>query len=238
MAIEAEDIVLIIPVYNPEPGWEIHFLSGYKRFCKSLSMSVPVIICNDGSSVDLKESLKFLENELVTSLHIIEAPQNEGKGAALKRGAAHRKVKHYIFTDHDFPYTTESMLAVIQKNLESGGIAMGVRDEMYYRDMTTFRKFISKILKKMNAWLLKLPSNDTQCGLKAFDDKARDVLLSCQVNRFLIDLEFLLAAHKKGIHIQPVPVVLRQEILFSKFRLSLLMKEIGQFVQLVWKHRF
>ena len=238
MEVAFSEILLIIPVYNPEPGWELTFLQGYKNFTGLLGAPIPVVICNDGSSADLTLALNFLQTELGASLQVIHAPKNEGKGAALKRGAARGGCKHYIFTDHDFPYTTESMSAVLKINLETGGITMGVRDEMYYRDMSVFRIFISKILKKLNAWLLKLPSNDTQCGLKAFDDEAREVLQSCQVNRFLIDLEFLLAANKKGINIRPVPVVLRQEILFSKFRLSLLLKEIGQFAQLVWKYRF
>lgn len=229
--------VLLIPLYNPENGWEKIFLSGYQNFCNLYGSSMPVIISNDGSSIDLNDSFSYLRKNLGADLHILDHTLNKGKGSALKKAAGHLEAEHYIFTDHDFPYTIESMVDVLNKQLIFNGITMGVRNDLYYQDMSAFRKFISKFLKKLNLFLLKLPSNDTQCGLKAFDAQAKKILLSCNVDRFLIDLEFLLSAQKKGIKITPVEVYLRDQVQFSTFNFMLIMKEIFLFLELLWKFR-
>src|SRR5690606_5064586 len=230
-------VVLLIPLFNPDEGWENDFLSGYRQFCEKWNYAVPVAICNDGSSRDLSFPLEFLKYQLGNQLHIIQHSVNKGKGAALKYAAGHLEADHYLFTDHDFPYTTDSMVNVLKSQLKNQGVTMGVRNEFYYKEMSFIRKFISKFLKTLNLFLLKLPSNDTQCGLKAFDKKSKKILLSCQVNRYLIDIEFLLAALKNGINISPVEVILRQEISFSTFNIKMILKEFYHFAALVWKYR-
>ena len=89
----------------------------------------------------------------------------------------------------------------------------------------------------LNKSILSLPVNDTQCGLKAFDNGVKEILLQCETDRFLIDLELLLAVNKKAIPITPVPVRLREDIDFTKFNSSVLLKEAFNFIKILIKYR-
>ncbi|MBK8625636.1 MAG: hypothetical protein IPN86_08810 [Saprospiraceae bacterium] len=108
----------------------------------------------------------------------------------------------------------------------------------YYDDLSSLRTLLSKGLRWLNKLILNLPVNDTQCGLKAFDKNVRDLLIQCKTDRFLIDLELLLATNKAGYKITPVKVELRKDIIFSTFNSSVLLKEIHNFIKLVWIYRF
>lgn len=232
------DTVLLIPMYNPPSGWEQTFLERYNSFCQQLGHSIPVVLSNDGSTRDLRAETNFLQEHIGDNFFCIHAEKNKGKGAALKSAAALLEADFYLFTDVDFPYSAESMVQVAEDNKKQGGIAMGVRQQTYYDDINVFRTYLSKILKWLNRLILQLPSNDTQCGLKAFDAEARACLLQCKTNRFLIDLEFLLAAQKQKINIRPVEVRLRQDIQFTNFNSMVLMKELLNFIQIVFRYRF
>ena len=89
----------------------------------------------------------------------------------------------------------------------------------------------------LNKIILNLPVNDTQCGLKAFDEEVKDILLDCATDRFLIDLELLMAVNKKSLSIIPVSVQLREDIDFTKFNASVLLKEVFSILKLIWKYR-
>ena len=230
-------LVLLIPVYNPPSGWEVTLLNQYHTFCLLFGRKIPLILSNDGSTIDLYEDLQNLRNDLGGLFTYVSSDKNQGKGAALKRAAAYVHADTYLFTDYDFPYTPDSMVAVLHNNILQGGITMGTRDERYYEDISDFRTFLSKLLKKLNHLLLKLPSNDTQCGLKAFDNESKNILLACKTDRFLIDLEFLLSANQKNVCITPVTVSLRSDVEFTRFNAWVLLKELGNFIGLVWRYR-
>lgn len=229
--------VLLVPMYNPQKGWEQTFLERYTAFCSLLGHTVPVVLSNDGSTRDLQHEIRFLQQHIGDNFFYLEAAQNQGKGAALKKAASLLDADYYLFTDVDFPYSAESMVQVAEVNEKHGGIAMGVREQAYYEDVNIFRTYLSKILKWLNHLILQLPSNDTQCGLKAFDVQARTCLLQCRTNRFLIDLEFLLAAQKQKLNILPVEVRLRQDIQFTNFNSLILLKELVNFIQIVFRYR-
>lgn len=169
----------------------------YREFCDLLEFDIQVVLSDDGSTNDIQEAIQFLRSSLGEKLTYISAERNKGKGAALKAGVKLIRTDNYIFTDIDFPYTAESMVSVYQSCLDNRGVVMGIRDKNYYNDITRFRTWLSKILRWFNKLLLQLPSNDTQCGLKAFDAIGGEILVDCKTDRFLIDLEFLLSANQK-----------------------------------------
>ena len=82
-----------------------------------------------------------------------------------------------------------------------------------------------------------LPIDDTQCGLKAFDREVADIFIQCETDRFLIDLELLLAASRAKVTITPVNVSLRPDIDFTKFNSSVLFKELFNLFKLILKYR-
>jgi glycosyltransferase involved in cell wall biosynthesis len=234
---KSKELVLLVPVYNPSQGWELSFMSCYDDFCKSIGHSVPVVLINDGSTTDIQKDVDFLKEKYPDNFNYLSYQPNRGKGGALKYGVVHSKASRYMFTDIDFPYTIESMVRVKNAIDGSSGLVSGYRSQNYYADMSFSRVLLSKMLRKMNKWILGLPVTDTQCGLKAFDASAAEILLTCKTDRFLIDLEFMMALNKKKIKINPVPVELRSDITFSSFNAKILLRELGNFIRILIKYR-
>lgn len=234
----SSDFALLIPTFNPQQGWEINILQRYNLFSEAVNTDFTVIIINDGSTVDINSGVNFLKENIGPNFLYLNYETNRGKGGALKYGAINFEAKKYIFTDTDFPYSIESMKNVWNTMLGNSGIVTGNRESKYYNDLSVSRTFLSKGLKALNKLILNLPVNDTQCGLKAFDVDVKNLLINCETDRFLIDLELLLATNKAGYNIIPVNVELRKDIIFSTFNSSVLLKEIHNFIKLVWKYRF
>jgi glycosyltransferase involved in cell wall biosynthesis len=230
-------ITLLVPLYNPEKDWHLLFEARYNAFCNSVGLIVPVVLINDGSYIEISESVLYLKAQLGTSFNYIGYSENRGKGAALKYGAEFADSYKFIFTDIDFPYTTESMKQVWETMINTSGIVIGYRQQAYYADLSVFRTILSKSLRFLNKSLLGLPVNDTQCGLKAFDADVKELLLKCETDRFLIDLELLLAVSAKKYQITPILVSLREDIDFTKFNSTVLLKEVFNFFRLIWKYR-
>ena len=62
-----------------------------------------------------------------------------------------------MYTDHDLPYTSESMLELLQLlHLEDEEIVIGHRDASYYQDLPWFRVKVSHYLKTINSFILRL----------------------------------------------------------------------------------
>ncbi|MEZ4909545.1 MAG: glycosyltransferase [Saprospiraceae bacterium] len=232
-----QSFALLIPAYNPTNGWETIFYKRYVEFCDAIQQKIPVVLINDGSTQNLSEGVSYLQHRIGSEFIYHTYNPNKGKGGALKFGADHVKSDFYMFTDIDFPYSTKSMKAVWQTMMSNKGIVIGYRENAYYQDVSKFRTYISKGLRWLNALILNLPVNDTQCGLKAFDQNVKHILLACQTDRFLIDLELLLAVNKAKLPIQAVSVTLRDDIDFTKFNATILIKELKNFVQLIWRYR-
>ena len=55
-----------------------------------------------------------------------------------------------MFTDIDFPYVSHSMKEVWHVLQNKNGIITGYRDQSYYRDITFYRKILSKGLRWLN----------------------------------------------------------------------------------------
>ena len=64
--------------------------------------------------------------------------------------------------------------------------------------------------------LLRIPTDDTQCGLKGFNQVGREVFLSTTIQRYLFDLEFIFLAAQKNLRIATEEVQLRPDVILSK----------------------
>ncbi len=228
---------VIIPCYNPPTGWESALAERFDQFRTLLvsdSVKVGLIVVNDGSSVNT-ESSNFQKLEaLIPGVQVISYPTNMGKGYALRQGVAQSDADFWIVTDMDFPYTKSSMLRIWETLKAKGGIAAGNRDTTYYEQVPLTRRLLSKALRWLLRNLLRQPIDDSQCGLKGFDEKGKAIFLKTGINRFLFDLEFLMMAHSKVI-ITPVPVELREGIIFSKVGWKILATEMRNFIGLLIK---
>lgn len=138
-----------------------------------------------------------------------------------------------IYTDIDFPYTHESFLKIYNalKN-ENADVAIGIRGEGYYHYLPKARVRISKLFRWFIKKFLHIPTDDTQCGLKGFNQKGKEIFLQTTINRYLFDLEFIFLSARKKLSIKTVEVELRPDIVLSKMNWKILTQEFGNFLKI------
>jgi glycosyltransferase involved in cell wall biosynthesis len=229
---------VIIPCYNPPLGWESALAERFENFRALLdqnSVKAGLIVVNDGSTMNTSAGNFQKLETLVPDIKIISYPINMGKGHALRQGVTQSDADFCIVTDMDFPYTQDSMSLIWKTLLEKGGITAGNRDTLYYEQVPLSRRLLSKALRWLLRHLLRQPIDDSQCGLKGFDREGKAIFLKTTIHRFLFDLEFLMMAHAK-VNITPVPVQLREGIVFSKVGWKILATEMRNFIGLLIKH--
>ncbi len=232
------NIAFIVPVYNPQPGWQNILYSRYNEVKQMLKEhNCFIVIVSDGNTGELFEKAVAALQALDALVKIVSLPVNCGKGAALRAGVKATEADYYIYTDVDFPYTAQSMLLVSDAVVHNGyDIAIGNRSYQYYVKVNSFRANLSKLLRFFIRKLLRIPFDDTQCGLKAFNHRGREIFLSTTINRYLFDMEFVIRASKdKTIQLKAVPAELRDGIHLSRLPLRILLQELQNFIYLLRK---
>lgn len=226
---------IILPAYNPLPGWEEVVIGRFQSLVKALpDVKIRLFIVNDGSGrLDENESLRIL-HQVIPDLQWISYKENRGKGYALRQGVKKSSADFVVYTDIDWPYTEESMVGVIRELIKSADAVIGKRDENYYTHLPPARRRISRLLRSFNAKLLRLKVDDTQAGLKGFRKNVKDIFLSTTIDRYLFDLEFIyLISAKKEIKVVGYPIALRPGITFSRMNRKILFQEGRNFLK-IW----
>ena len=226
---------IILPAYNPLPGWEDIVIGRFQSLVKALpDVKIRLFIVNDGSQrLDENHSAGVIQ-EVIPDLQWISYKENRGKGYALRQGVKNSTADFVVYTDIDWPYTEDSMIGVIQTLTGSADAVIGKRDENYYTHLPRARRRISRLLRSFNAKLLRLKVDDTQAGLKGFRKNIKDIFLSTTIDRYLFDLEFIyLISAKKEIKVVGYPIALRPGITFSKMNRKILFQEARNFLK-IW----
>ncbi|SNC62519.1 Glycosyl transferase family 2 [Hymenobacter gelipurpurascens] len=231
-------VALVLPCYNPPAHWTTNILESLGRLQLLLpaeALPIHLYLINDGSAGVAPEDVQFLQEHLPHFTYLTY-PLNRGKGYALRTGISQVTEPLCLFTDIDFPYE-ETSLATVYKALRSGqcDVAVGTRDEAYYEKVPASRVFISKMLRRSTRFLLGLAVSDTQCGLKGFNQRGREVFLRGQIDRYLFDLEFIFLASRSAekLRVLPVPVRLKPNIIFSRMSPKILLNESGSFLKIL-----
>ncbi len=225
---------IVLPCYNPPPGWETRAIEVYKFFCRKLpEVQIGLIIVNDHSPSDVSDAISAIA-KAIPFLTVETNAANRGKGFTLRSGVAKSNAEICIYTDVDFPYTAESMLGIW--NLLATGqadIAAGVKNAAYYNTVPAIRKYISRFLQFLIRCFLGLKISDTQCGLKGFNSRGKEIFLRTEINRYLFDLEFLYLAYKnKELRIVPVEIQLRPDVYFKPLNLQIVFTESINFIKI------
>ena len=229
---------IILPAYNPLPGWETNVIGRFQSLAKALpGFKITLFIVNDGSTaLNEAASITILQNG-IADIQWISYQDNKGKGFALREGVKKSTGDFIVYTDIDWPYTEESMVELINKLIADMDAVIGIRDEGYYTNLPLSRRRISRLLRKINANLLNLKVDDTQAGLKGFTKKVKPIFLATTINRYLFDLEFiyLLSSKKNDFHVEGIPITLRPGITFSHMNRKILIQEARNFLKIWWR---
>ena len=215
--------------------WEKVVVASVCSIEKNGGVDVELIVVNDGSSRNVShESLIFLEKEL-SAVTIVSYVQNRGKGYALRQGVAKAKQDLIIYTDIDFPYTEESFLTVLRILKEGNDVVPGHRGASYYSKTPFIRKVISKTLRWTLKTFLRMPTDDSQCGIKGFNKTGAAIFLATEIDRFLFDLEFIKLSSRRKVKIKKAEVTLKPDVVFSKVNFKILARESLNFFKILFR---
>ncbi len=228
---------IVLPCYNPPSGWSEKVVQTINEINTQLDgITCRLIIVNDGSRKGFtSQDADYLQRQLPGTI-VVDKHENRGKGAALREGIRRSDATYCIYTDIDFPYTNDSLLAIYNDLSQGLDIVAGVKDASYYSEVPPGRRFISKFLRMLTSLFLGLKITDTQCGLKGMNQKGKVVFLSTTIDRYLFDLEFIyLASHQEGLRLEARTISLRPGITFSQMPLRILAQESLNFVRIIFK---
>lgn len=207
------EVSVVIPTYNEEvrkDKMEAHLKSIGEYFDK-VGKSYEILIALDGPTDKTPELAKEYQQKF-PNIRILDRKKNKGKGYTVREGLLEAKGKIRLFTDMDGATPIEMLDRFFPKFEEGADIVIGSRD----MEETNIKKHQPKwkellgdfgnilIQVTLGLWGMK----DTQCGFKAFTDKAtEDIIPRTTVDRWGIDFEILIIGRKLGYKIVEVPVV-------------------------------
>lgn len=202
----APHVSIVIPTYNEEVRI-VPTIGAIASHVSGLGFPWELIVSDDGSkdaTVSIVEDLGFV------NLRVLRAPQNQGKGAAVRRGMLAAQGDYVLFDDADNSTPIEELGKLLAK-VEGEGydIAVGSRAATGAEEASKslVRRIMSGGLRWIVANFFRIGVQDTQCGFKLFTRQSAQRLYSAQtIEGFSFDLEILYLANKLGYRIAEVPV--------------------------------
>jgi O-antigen/teichoic acid export membrane protein len=189
------DLSLVIPFYNPGPSLAAH-VQDVVRVLRAEHVIFEVIAVSDGSTDGSPASIAGIEH-----VRVIELGKNQGKGAALRVGLARGRGRYLGFIDGDGDIPAKQLshfLAAIRAgdpDVVLGNKGHPDSDVIY----PPLRRLYSAGYQQVNRLLFRLPTRDTQTGIKLIRRETLAAVLPKMLEkRFAFDLELLVVARRMG----------------------------------------
>ncbi|MBO5415766.1 MAG: glycosyltransferase [Clostridia bacterium] len=200
-------ISLIIPMYNESRVIGDTAKTLHEYMSKRLE-DYQVIFFDDGSK---DGSAQIVESLGLPNMKVSGYGGNRGKGAAVRCAMLEADGDIIMFTDADLAYGTEVIGRVydIFESAPETQIVTGSRNLSRdgYEGYTFTRKLMSKAYIKVLCFVGGFKLTDSQCGCKAFCNKAaKDIFSRLEVDGFAFDFEAILWAGELGYKISEMPV--------------------------------
>src|SRR5690554_2265020 len=113
--IKNRTFTIVLPCYNPILGWEKTVINAINELQQKLEINIDLVIVNDGSTQNVTAKEIDHLKSAIPQLHFVSYGENRGKGFALREGVSHVKNFPIVYTDIDFPYTTESFISIYKE---------------------------------------------------------------------------------------------------------------------------
>ena len=231
-------VAIVLPLYNPSGDWKQNFIKNIQEIDAMLSSQVDInyVVVNDGSDTfDIGSFFHNLKEK--HNVAYLSYKENQGKGYALRRGVMEATSDFVILTDFDFPYVMHNIKDVIQQMMQGYDVVIGRRSKAYFKNLPLKRRIISKSYMFLSWLSFKLPLYDIQSGIKGLGKKGKELFLETEVNRFLIDTEFVLRATRKNLVLKIIDVDLKENVVFSNFGMDTIITELRNFITLIKLNR-
>jgi putative flippase GtrA len=164
-----------------------------------------IVVVDDGSGDDTA-----VRAEAAGADQVVVHPENRGKGAAVRSGAAVARGRTIAFTDADLAYDPAHLLVLLERIEEGWDMAVGSRrhtDAVTLVRARRLREVGGRVINLLSQAVLLGQYRDTQCGLKGFRaDVAPVVLGRGLIDGFAFDIEVFHLVERNGLSMVEVPV--------------------------------
>ena len=168
-----------------------------------------IIVVDDGSKDTTTDIVRDYMSRHA-NVRLIQNPGNRGKGYSVRNGMLHATGEILLFSDADLSSPIEEADKLFAAIREGSDIAMGsrwVQKELQTRKQPLYRRLGSRGFNLFLRTFLRLDFKDTQCGFKAFTQRAAITVFSLQqIERWGFDAELLYLARKYHFSVAEVPV--------------------------------
>jgi glycosyltransferase involved in cell wall biosynthesis len=199
---------IILPAYNESERLTTS-LPKVLEYVRERDLRAEVIVVNDGSTDDTADIVrKFAaENQ---NVHLLENPGNRGKGYSVRNGMLHAKGAVMLFTDSDLSSPIAEADKLFAAIAEGADVAVGsrwLRRELQTEPQPWYRQLYGRLFNLALRITLGLRYHDTQCGFKAFNRKAAQIIFPRQrIERWGFDPELLFLTNKFKLRAVEIPV--------------------------------
>lgn len=197
---------IVIPAYNEEERI-IPTIGAIASHVSNLGITWELIVADDGSK---DQTVRLVEELGFANLRVLKAPQNGGKGSAVRRGMLTARGKYVLFDDADNSTPIEEVEKLLRKlDRENYDVAIGSRAATGAQEAhrSPLRRVLSGGLRWIVRNIFRIGVRDTQCGFKMYRREVAHRLHAAQtIDGFSFDLEVLYLAARLGYRIAEVPV--------------------------------
>ena len=199
---------LIIPCYEEERRLPAS-LARIEEYLEASGRTYEILVVDDGST-DGTARVAEAAAERNSRIRVLRYERNEGKGYAVRYGAAEASGEWVLFSDADLSTPIEQLEKFIPYLDQGFDVVIGSR-ALAESDLRVrqpwWRERAGRLMNVCIRCASGLPFPDTQCGFKLFTRRAaRDIFPQLTVNRWVFDVEILVLARKLGYQVRDVPV--------------------------------
>ncbi|HTS38688.1 MAG TPA: dolichyl-phosphate beta-glucosyltransferase [Candidatus Solibacter sp.] len=199
---------IVIPAYN-EGARLGATLEKVLTYLHQQGWDAEVIVVNDGSRDNTAEIVRSFAAKN-PALRLVENPGNRGKGYSVRNGMLNARGRVVLFSDADLSSPIEEAPKLFQALENGADIAIGsrwLRAETQTQRQPLHRQLFGRIFNLLLRLTLGLKFKDTQCGFKAFKQRAAQTIFPLQkIERWGFDPEILFLARKFGLKVEEIPV--------------------------------
>src|SRR6478672_10781824 len=170
---------IIIPAYN-ESARIAGTLERVLAYTAERSWDAEIIVVNDSSRDNTADIVRSYMGRN-PRLRMLENPGNRGKGYSVRNGMLHANGEILLFSDADLSSPIEEADQLFAAIIQGADIAMGsrwVQKELQTRKQPLYRRLGSRGFNLFLRTFLRLNFKDTQCGFKAFTQRAAITVFS------------------------------------------------------------
>jgi dolichyl-phosphate beta-glucosyltransferase len=199
---------IVLPAYN-ESARIRTTLKKITAHAAERGWNAEVIVVNDGSNDDTAAVVQALTAQCA-GVRVLENGGNRGKGYSVRNGMLHASGNILLFSDADLSSPIEEADKLFAALASGADVAIGSRwldVKLQTKKQPFYRQIFGRTYNLALRLILGLGFKDTQCGFKAFNRTAAELLFPMQqIERWGFDPELLYLARRFHLRVDEVPV--------------------------------